>query len=105
MIWKVKIENESCSVDLLVGLGSRVVIVFVVRIELEVSAERQQAARIEACVAPFGILAGVKEFGADVRSGMIEVNCEAAFSSQSIAIAPIESAVGPIHIGAVLVSS
>jgi hypothetical protein len=36
---------------------------------------------------------------------MIGVNCEATFSSQSIAVAPIESAVGPIHIGAVLVTS
>lgn len=105
MFWKVKIENESCSIDLSVGLGSRVVIVFVVGIELEVSAERQQAACIEACVAPFGVLAGVEELGTDVGSGMIGVNCEATFSSQSIAVAPIESAVGPIHIGAVLVCS
>ena len=79
MPWKIKIENESCSVNLLIRPGPRVVIVFVIGIEIEVSVEWQQTPYVEACVTPLGIPTGMEEFDASVRPGMIGVNCETAF--------------------------
>ena len=79
--------------------------VLVIGIEIDVFAKRQQAACIEACATPFGILVGVEQLDASIRPWMIGVNCEAAFRRQSIAVAPVEIALRPIQIYAVLVRS
>jgi hypothetical protein len=76
MSWKVKTEDKSFSVNLLVGAGSSVVIVFVIGSEIEVSAEWQGTAYIETCVTPLGIPAGVDEFDAGIRPGMVVANCK-----------------------------
>jgi hypothetical protein len=79
MPWKIEIEDEPCSANLLIGPKSRVVIVFVIGIEIEVSAEWQQTACVDACVTPLSIPAGMEEFDAGIRPGMIGVNCETVF--------------------------
>jgi len=101
----VEIENESECVYLLVGTFAGIVLVLVVRIELEVFAYGEQTARIECGAAPFGIFALIECFGADVRGRMLGTNRESPFEGQAVAITPHEFAVGPIQISAIPVGN
>ena len=84
---------------------SGVVLALIVRIEFDVLAQRQQAAGIEADGTPLSVLAFVEELCAGVGPGMIAVNRKAPFGRNSVAIAPSETAIGPVQIGSVLVGN
>ena len=68
---------------------------------LDEFAQWHQATNVKAGRAPLRVLALVEELGAGVRAGVVIVNREAALGRNSIAVAPIETVIGPVEVGAV----
>ena len=74
-----EIQYESRSVHLLIRMRAGVVLVLIVRVELDVPAHWEQAARIEIGGTPFTILALVEDLGAEIRRWMVGTDCDAPF--------------------------
>lgn len=102
---EVEIEYDSASIYLLIRAGACVVLVLIIWIQLDVLAQREQATRIKRGGAPFGVLAFIEGFSADVRCWVVGVNGNAALERQPVAITPGEAAIGPVKIGAISVGN
>lgn len=96
-------EDRTKLVQLLVRFFAGVVLVFVVRNKVEVSAKRQQAPREDGDSAPFLIFARVPELSAHVWRKSVVLMLERPFHCDAVAIMPAEISVLPIEVGAVLV--
>ena len=98
----MEIEYETSGVHLLIGFLACVVLVLIVRIDLDMLAHRQEAARVKRGRAPFAVLAFVETLNTGVRFRMVRANLDGPFERQPVAIAPGEVAARrPIKIGAV----
>jgi len=97
----MEIEYETSGVHLLIGFLACVVLVLIVRIDLDVLAYREETAYIQCGSAPFAVLAFVEPLSTGVRLRMIRANLDSPFDRQPVAIAPGEFAIRPVKICAV----
>jgi hypothetical protein len=88
---------------LLIRTRARVVLVLVIRVELDVLAHGEYTPRINPSGAPFTISAFVKDLSASVRRWMVRANRYAAFERQPVPVAPSELTAGPVKICTVLI--
>lgn len=102
---KMEVENETTRVHLPIGFLACVVLVLVVRIDFDVLAHWEEAARIQCGGAPFAVLAFVEALSACVRFRTVRANFDGPFECQPVAIAPREVALRPIKICAVPVGN
>src|SRR5271167_5025267 len=93
---EVNIEDQPTSVHLLVRTGPGTVLVFIVRIDIRLPAERKYTTCIDRSRAPLIILAAVVKLGAGVGRRMVGVDCNRFLQCQSVAIAPGRIAVGVV---------
>src|SRR5271170_7725124 len=100
---KEHIQLESNAFELAVGTLTRIVLMFVVKIEFVSLLYGKQATCIELSGAPFFILFLVIDLSADVGDRVIRMNVQWFLDLEPIAIAPLKRSVGPIQIGAVSV--
>src|SRR5664280_374753 len=85
---KEEVEDDAQLVQLLIGASARIVLVFVVGIELDMPSDRKDASGIQSRIAPFPVLALVEKLGADVRCRMVRTKSKCPLSLKAIAIAP-----------------
>ena len=91
-------EHQAQLVQLLIWAFPGVVLVLVIRIELNVLADRKQAPGVDCGVAPFAILALVKGLHGAIRRRVIGVNRKTLLDLQTVAIAPREFPALPIEV-------
>src|SRR5271168_4155742 len=100
---KEHIQLESNAFELAVGALTRIVLMFVVKIEFVSLLYGKQATCIELSGAPFFILFLVIDLSADVGDRVIRVNIQWFLDLEPVAIAPLKGSVGPVKIGTVSV--
>jgi hypothetical protein len=71
---EIEIQDRADGVDLIIGVRTGVVDMFVVGVELDVPRERKQAAGEKAGNAPFGELALVFKLGGNVGARMVRAD-------------------------------
>jgi len=98
---EIQAERYAELIQLLIWFFAGIVLVLVVRIELQELAQWKEASGIDCRITPFFILALVEELDAGVWGGMIGEDCKPPFNLQAVAIAPRDLARLPIEIGAV----
>ena len=85
---KVNYELEAHLVQRLIRVLTGIILVRIIRIELETLPHWKEATRIERGVAPLCILAFVEELRTRVRRGVIMANRELFLDLHPVAIAP-----------------
>jgi hypothetical protein len=100
---EIKIEGQPNIVLLRVRVLTCVVLVLIVCVELQASADGEQATRKEIRRAPFVVLALIVGFSGNIRDEMIGSDRKGAFEGQFVPIAPGETAVLPVQIRSIAI--
>ena len=95
---EVKAKNHSKLVELLIGALAGDVLMFIVRVELDMLAGRKYRSSIKCGGAPLFVLAQIKNLCGDIRCWMIGTYGDSALQGYFVAVAPVELTFGPIEV-------